>query len=169
MTRAPPPSAMTKPSRRRSKGLEIPELESAVMLVNAARPISAIAASAPPVMTASQRPYWMRRAALPMDWVPAAHAVTTVSHGPRQPNRIEMAAAPALPMIIGHEEGRHPAGAFLDEDGDLLLQGFEAADTGAEDDTGSGRVDAQLAGIVHARAGRSRPRTAGSGRPGAPA
>ena len=102
---------MTKPSRRRSKGLEWPDVDSAVMLPKAAIPIGSsppaweIAASAPPVTTASQRPSPMRRKALPMAWVAEAHAVTTVSHGPRRPKRIEIAAAPAFPIIIGTSRG----------------------------------------------------------------
>ncbi len=44
-----------------------------------------MAASVPPVMTTSQRPIAISRAALPIEWVPAAQAVTMVSHGPCKP------------------------------------------------------------------------------------
>src|SRR5487761_2665404 len=88
------------------------------MFANAATPIGGvapvglIAASAPPVTTTSQRPEEMRRAALPIAWVAEAHAVTTVSHGPRKPNRIEIAAAPALDIIIGTRRGDTRRGPF---------------------------------------------------------
>ena len=48
------------------------------MFVNPASDVAVAAASLPPVATASHRPHAMRRAALPMAWVPAAHAVHTV-------------------------------------------------------------------------------------------
>ena len=80
-------------------------LAKAVMPIGSSPPAREIAASAPPVMTASQRPSPTRRKALPMAWVAEAHAVTTVSHGPRRPKRIEIAAAPALPIIIGTSRG----------------------------------------------------------------
>ena len=55
------------------------------MFAKPAMPTGVMAASVPPVTTASQRPDAMSRAALPMEWVPAAQAVTMVSHGPCQP------------------------------------------------------------------------------------
>ncbi len=79
--------------------------DNAVMLANPTIPSSVIAASDPPVRATSQRPPATRRAALATAWVPAAHAVTTVSHGPLQPQRIEMAAAPALAIIMGTRKG----------------------------------------------------------------
>ena len=96
---------MTKPSRSTSNGREMPLLESAVMLAKPATPVGVIAASEPPVITASQMPSEMRRAALPMACVLAAHAVTVDSHGPRQPNRIDTVAAAALLIIIGTRNG----------------------------------------------------------------
>src|SRR3954453_5917884 len=104
-TSTPAPSAMTKPSRSTSYGREMPLDDSAVMLENPATPVGVIAASEPPVITASQMPSEMRRAALPMAWVLAAHAVTVDSHGPRQPNRIDTVAAAALLIIIGTRNG----------------------------------------------------------------
>ena len=44
-----------------------------------------MAASAEPAMTTSQRPVATSRAPLATLWVPAAQAVTVVSHGPRKP------------------------------------------------------------------------------------
>ncbi len=84
-TRTPAPSAMTKPSRSLSKGRDTPVVDSAVMFSKPATPVGVMALSVPPVTTASQRPLTIRRAALPMEWVPAAQAVTVVSQGPRKP------------------------------------------------------------------------------------
>ncbi len=84
-TRAPAPSAITKPSRRKSKGRDTPTVDSAVMLAKPWVPTGVMAASELPVSTASHRPVAIMRAALPTEWVPAAQAVTMVSHGPCQP------------------------------------------------------------------------------------
>jgi hypothetical protein len=74
---------MMKPSRRASKGREIPVVERAVILVKAPIPTGVMAASAPPPMATSQRPEATRRAAAATEWVPAAQAVVIDSHGPR--------------------------------------------------------------------------------------
>src|SRR5581483_3701769 len=87
-TRIAPPSPITNPSRRESKGIETPLDDSAVMLEKPAMLVSVIAASADPAITTSHRPVATRRAPLPTEWVPAAHAVTVVSHGPRNPYRM---------------------------------------------------------------------------------
>ena len=84
-TRAPAPSDIMNPSRRRSNGHDTPVLESAVMLVKPAMPVSVIAASVLPATTASQRPEAIRWKAFATEWVPAAQAVTVVSHGPWNP------------------------------------------------------------------------------------
>jgi hypothetical protein len=57
--------------------------DKAVMLPKPASATGVPAASAPPVATASQRPQAIWRAAYPMEWVEAAHAVQMVSFGPR--------------------------------------------------------------------------------------
>src|ERR1039458_3956006 len=106
---------MTKPAPRESKGLDCPEVDRAVMLVNAATATSWIAASAPPPMATSQRPDATRRAAAVTAWVPAAHAVEMVSDGPCQPKRIETLAAPALAIIIGTRKGETRPGPFLSQ------------------------------------------------------
>ena len=67
--------------------------------------VGVIADSEPPASTASQMPSWMRRAALPIECVPAAQAVTVASHGPCQPKRIDTDAAAALAIIIGTRKG----------------------------------------------------------------
>ena len=64
---------------------ETPDVERAVMLPKPASDVTVAAASAPPVTTASQRPQAISRAAFPMAWVPAAHAVQIVSLGPCRP------------------------------------------------------------------------------------
>ena len=99
------PSAITNPSRRGSNGRLTPLLESAVMLVKPAIAVGVNGASLPPASTASQIPLLMRRAALPMAWVPAAQAVTVFSDGPCQPCRIDRAAEAALVIIIGTRNG----------------------------------------------------------------
>ena len=96
---------MTKPSLDTSKGRETPEVDRAVMLLKPAIPVGVMAASDPPVRTASQTPEAMSRAALPMAWVLAAQAVTVASQGPRQPQRMEMAAPAALAIIMGTRKG----------------------------------------------------------------
>ena len=68
------------------------------------------AASLPPVITTSQRPSWISRAALPIEWVPAAHAVTVFSHGPWKPYRIEMRRPRRWPSSWGRGTVT-PAGA----------------------------------------------------------
>ena len=57
----------------------------AVMLMKPCRDTGLIAASEPPATIASAYPAAIQRAALPMDWVPAAQAVTVVSQGPWKP------------------------------------------------------------------------------------
>ncbi|CAB4644350.1 unannotated protein [freshwater metagenome] len=54
---------MTNPSRAISKGMDFPELDSAVMLPKPASDVAVAALSAPPVATASHIPHAMRRAA----------------------------------------------------------------------------------------------------------
>ena len=103
---------MTKPSRRMSKGRELPEVESAVMFEKAARATGCRLASAPPPIATSQRPVAMRRAAAAIACVPAAQAVQITSDGPRQPSRMEMPAAPALAIIIGTRRGETRSAPF---------------------------------------------------------
>ena len=63
----------------------MPDLEAAVMFVKPCSAVAVIDASEPPVIITSQRPSMISRAALPIAWVPAAQAVTVVSHGPWNP------------------------------------------------------------------------------------
>ena len=142
-TSAAPPSAMTKPSRRTSNGLDSPDVESAVMLPKAAIATPrVIAASAPPVRTASQRPLAIKR------W-PASRSSacrrrtrsTIVSQGPRQPKRIEIAAAPAFAIIIGTRNGDTRRGPFSNSTPIWSCHGREPADAGTDLDTGQRRVD----------------------------
>jgi hypothetical protein len=112
-----------------------------------------MAASLPPVITASHVPAAMRRAALAMAWVLAAQAVTVASHGPRHPNRIETVAAPAFDIIIGTRNGRDPLAALLVAQDDLVLEGVQAAHAGAEHHTGAVEVDRQRPGVVEGHGG----------------
>src|SRR4051812_18306577 len=104
-TRTAAPSLMMKPSRSASNGRETPTLDSAVMLANPATEVVVIDTSLPPVSIASHRPLAIKRAALPIACVDAEHAVTVVSHGPRQPYRIDSAADAPLAIIIGTRNG----------------------------------------------------------------
>ena len=81
----PQPSEITKPSRSAANGRDVPELDRAVMFWKPANPVGVSVDSAPPATTRSHRPQAMRSAARVMPWVPAAQAVTIVSHGPCQP------------------------------------------------------------------------------------
>ena len=65
-----------------------------------------------------------------------------VSHGPCQPTRIEIPAAPALAIIIGTRNGEIRSAPLLEEDADLLLERLEAADAGGEDHAGAVGVGA---------------------------
>jgi hypothetical protein len=78
----PAPSEAQNPSRSASNGREMPLVDRARMLANAAMLVSVRQASAPPATAASHRPAAIQRAALAMAWVPVAHEVATVSHGP---------------------------------------------------------------------------------------
>ena len=92
--------------------MDTPEDDRAVMLAKPVIPTGVMGASAAPPSITSHRPVAIRRAALPMLWVPAAQAVTVVSHGPRKPERIETVAAPAFPMIMGTRKGVTRRGPF---------------------------------------------------------
>ena len=154
-TRAPAPSVMTNPSRRASKGREIPEVDRAVMLEKAARPTPVIPASAAPPMATSQRPEATSRAAWAMLWAPAAHAVV-IGLGravPPQPDGDGGRSG------IGHhhrdQTGRHSSRSLLAEDEDLGLQRLQSAHAGTHHHARAARVGVDLAGIVqgHGRHG----------------
>ena len=68
---------MTKPSRRASKGRDIPLGEVASIAAKAALASGVSAASDPPTMAASASPAWIMRRPAPIAWAPAAHADTT--------------------------------------------------------------------------------------------
>ncbi len=84
-TSTPPASAEQKPSRSTSKGREIPDDDSAFMFRKPLVITPVWHDSEPPTRTASHRPAATSRAPLLIACVPDAHAVTTVSTGPRQP------------------------------------------------------------------------------------
>ena len=129
-------------------------LPKAAIPIGSSPPAWEIAASAPPVTTASQRPSPTRRKALPMAWVAEAHAVTTVSHGPRRPKRIEIAAAPAFAIIIGTSRGETRRGPLAMRRIDLFLDRRQAPGPRAEDDADARRVGAELAGVGERHRGR---------------
>ena len=103
--RAPRAAARRRPRRCRSRrgrrrtAADSPVRDSAVIVVNAATVVGVMDDSAPPASTASQRPSATMRAPAATECVPAAQAVVSVSHGPRQPCRSDTAAAPG----VGHD------------------------------------------------------------------
>ena len=101
---------MTKPSRRRSNGREMPVSDRASSEAKAARDSGVSAASPPPVTTASASPDWTRRMAVPIAFAPAAHADTTPKVGPSSPWRIETWPGSALPIMSGTVSGETRVG-----------------------------------------------------------
>ena len=62
------------------------DVDNAVRLVNPATPVGQIQLSVPPATITSASPYWIARNASPIQFVPDAHAVTTLVHFPRNPS-----------------------------------------------------------------------------------
>src|SRR5581483_10882009 len=109
-TTNPAPSPRTKPSRLASKGRQASAGLSLRSLRTPMRQNEPMANgvthdSAPPVRTTSTKPSRTRRAASPMAWAPAAHAVVMVMLGPVQPRTMARFAAPALGMSMGMPSG----------------------------------------------------------------
>ena len=94
-----------------------------------------------------------------MEWVPAAHAVTVFSHGPWKPYFIEIAAGPALAIIMGTRNGETLTWPLLEEVLDLFLERLDAADPGADPDADLCGVGDELTRLfqrlVGGRPGRS--------------
>ena len=124
---------MTKPSRRRSNGREMPVSDSASSEANAARDSGVSAASPPPVTTASASPCWIIRVAAPIEFAPAAQADTTPKVWPSSPWRIETWPASALPIMSGTVSGDTRFGAAIAQRVVLLLDRREPADAGPDD------------------------------------
>ena len=107
---------MIKPLRSASNGMDARAGSSvvfnAVREVNPATPIGVMLASAPPATITSASPYWMVRNASPMEWVPVAHAVTTLMHLPFMPNWMETFPAAILLIISGTRSGFTRPGPF---------------------------------------------------------
>jgi len=61
--------------------------------------------SAPPAIMASPSPRWIHLNASPMEWVPVAHAVTTLMFGPLAPKRMEICPANSLMIDMGMKKG----------------------------------------------------------------
>ena len=101
----PAPSPMTKPSRRRSNGRDIPVGDSACSALKQAKPNAVSVASAPPTTTASASPYWIMRRAEPTACPPLEQADTIPYIWPCRPYFIDTAAAPALGMYCGIPSG----------------------------------------------------------------
>jgi hypothetical protein len=79
-------------------------------LLKQARESGVSGASAAPVTTASASPCWIIRSAVPIAWLPAAQAETTLKTGPRSPCRSESAAEPALHIMSGTPSGDTESG-----------------------------------------------------------
>jgi hypothetical protein len=109
----PAPSAMTKPSRPRSKG-RLAVAGSSLRrdrLRITAKPATAMGsmqASDPPAMITSAPSSRMQRQASPMLWLPAAQAVLTQRLGPSQPWRSAMLPAAMLVRMRGRKKGERP-------------------------------------------------------------
>src|SRR5918992_1170380 len=104
-TRMPAPSPITKPSRRRSNGREMPDSLSASIRPNAAVASGVITASLPPVTTASASPQRISRSAMPIAWAPAAHADTVPNDCPRRSCFIATTPEAAFAIRSGIERG----------------------------------------------------------------
>ena len=115
-TTIPAPSPITKPFLSWSNGIDAFFTSSvvfnAVKEVKPATPIGVILASVPPATITSASPCWMERNASPMEWVPVAHAVTTLMHFPLRPNWIETFPAAMLLIIKGTNNGSTLPGPF---------------------------------------------------------
>ena len=107
MTNNPAPSAITNPSRSRSKGLDASAgfsenpVESARAAAKHPSVTRSIAASVPPQIAISASPLLISRAASPIACTPAAHAVIGAPSGPLKPCRIEIWSA----AILARKEG----------------------------------------------------------------
>ena len=109
-TTTPAPSPITNPSRSRSKGRDAvngssARSDSAWAAANAVMTQGVSGASAPPQITTSALPSRSRRMPSPIALAPAAHAVETLMHGPRNPRRRLSAAAPAFGITMGTNSG----------------------------------------------------------------
>ena len=116
-TSAPAPSVMTKPSRRTSKGRDIPERRQGGHVGEGGdadpghgRPRRR---RRWPRRTGPRPPAGRRRRCA---WVPAAQAVVMVSHGPCQPSADGDGGGTGVGHHHGDEEGRDPPRALLAED-----------------------------------------------------
>ena len=101
---------MTKPSRPLSNGRDARSgsalrVESACMALKVAMPIRQIAASVPPVITATASPRRIHSAASPMALPADAHAETAAKLGPRAPNSMATRPAAMSGIIAGMVKG----------------------------------------------------------------
>ena len=111
-----PPSAMTKPSRSRSKGRDAVagsslRRESTRMISKAPKVSGASGASTPPASIASARPSRMRRVASPIAMVPEAHELALATVGPVNPSSmaiLQVAAPPKTESASVGETARIP-------------------------------------------------------------
>ena len=83
------------------------------MRANAEIAVGVMHDSVPPVITTSALPSRISRAASPMAWALAAHAVAMHRFGPVQPNCIATVPAVAFAIIIGTKNGLTRCGALL--------------------------------------------------------
>ena len=113
------------------------------MRQKAARATGVITHSVPPATTTSHEPSRTSRAASPMALAPAAQAVATQKFGPVRPHSMPTRPAVAFGHHHRHEQRADPRRAPLAVQRDLLLERAQAADAGAGDDAGAGRVDAR--------------------------
>jgi hypothetical protein len=81
----------------------------------------------------SASPYWMQRAAMPIECVDVVQAVTSARFGPRIPKWIETCPAAALMMLPGMKNGEILRGDLRFEPfRRVLLDGAETTDARAD-------------------------------------
>ena len=107
---------MTKPFLSRSNGMEArsgsSEVERAVSPENPATPNGVMQLSVPPATMTSASPCWIARIASPMEFVPDAHAVTTLMFFPFKPNWMDTFPAAILLIMSGTRSGFTRFGPF---------------------------------------------------------
>ena len=138
MMRMPAPSARTNPSRSRSNGRLARvgssfRVDRARIAANPPRPMWVIAASLPPVIMMSARPFWISLNASPMALAAEAQAVATAEFGPLQAPADRDLAAGGVDHQLGDRERADPRRPLLHHRRVLGLELVETADPRADD------------------------------------
>ena len=118
------------------------------MRANAARESGVSGASAAPVTIASASPCWIIRRAVPIAWLPAAQADTTLKTGPRSPWRNDSAAEPALLIMSGMASGDTESRTAVAQDVMVVLERADPADDGVPSFSWKPRCTAESAPLA---------------------